>query len=135
MDNLKIESSLKSHFLNLYSIALSNFEIDINELEMLYKLGEERGINPEEINKIILSANDFVIPTIISEKIIYLYDFARMIWADNKVDEFERNALVKFIKVFGFVEENAADIANFLIDEAKKNTPVDEIILLVNKNT
>jgi len=136
MENLKMNDDMKSHFLNLYSIALSDCQIDTTELDLLFKFGEERGVPREDIEKIILHPNKvkFEIPEDIMTKVEYLYDFARMIWADKRVDPFEETTLQKFCVKFGFEENNSKNIANFLIEEAKKETPKSQIFGIVNQN-
>jgi len=136
MERIYINDDLKSHFLNLYSIALSDCQIDTTELDMLFKFGEERGVSKEDIEKLILNPNkvNFVIPEDTLKKVEYLYDFARIIWADKKVDPFEETTLIKFCIKFGFDENNAKNIADFLIEEAKKETPKSKIFEIVNQN-
>lgn len=136
MQKILNDPVLKSHFLNLYSIALSDLEIDTLELEMLYHFGEERGISKEEIDRIILHPNEvkFTIPEELLEKVELLYDFAKMIWADGKVEEFEKEAMNRFCRLFGFVDEHTDDITNFLLDEAKKGTSFEKIKQIVKEN-
>lgn len=131
-----ISPSLKTHFLNLYSIALSDLNIDTKELELLYEFGKRRGIGKEEINSLILNANKikFTIPESLEERIEYLYDFAIMIWIDGKVEDFEKKYLVRFCRIFGFVEEQIEAIAEFLLEEAKKGTKFQELLSLIKNN-
>ncbi len=136
METKQIKSELKSHFLNLYSIALSDTEIDTTELEFLFQFGQERGVPKEEIEDLILHPDKikFNIPADTLKKIEYLYDFAKMIWADGKVDEYEEVALKKFCLKFGFEKENIDALVKFLIEEAKKYTSNTEIIDIVQQN-
>ena len=128
--NLQFDNSLKSHFLNLYSIALSDTEIDSKELALLYKLGIERGVTKEDIETIILNPEKvkFSIPDDVLIKIEYLYDFARMICADNKIENDEKVALEKFCLKFGFEHANVSTIAEFLIFEANKGSNLQIVI-------
>lgn len=132
----ELDSELRSHFLNLYSLALCDTQVDTSELEMLFNFGQERGVSKEEIEKIILYPNQirFTVPIDILKKIEYLYDFARMIWADKRIDEYEYLTLQKFCNRFGFEESNSAEIATFLIEEAKKDTPKIKVIEIVEEN-
>lgn len=127
---------LKSHFLNLYAMALSDTEIDTVELETLYKIGQERGIEQQEIDQIILNPDKvkFTFPDNLHDKIIYLYDFAKIILADGIVDDQERNTLELFCTRFGFEEDNIANIADFLIASAKENMDVAALLQLINEN-
>ncbi|MCA2538951.1 MAG: hypothetical protein IM550_06830 [Microcystis sp. M54BS1] len=127
---------LKSHFLNLYAMALSDTQIDTVELETLYKIGEEKGIEKSEIDEIILKPDQvkFAFPNSLDEKIIYLYDFAKIILADGVVDKNERNTLELFCTRFGFEEDNISKIADFLIASAKENLDVNSLLQIINEN-
>lgn len=136
MEIQQIDHELKSHFLNLYSIALSDTQVDTTELEFLFRFGQERGVSKEEIESLILHPDriKFHIPTDILKKIDYLYDFALMIWADGKVDIYEEAALKKFCLKFGFKNNNIDALANFLIEEAEKGTSKSEVFKIVQQN-
>jgi len=127
---------LKSHFLNLYAMALSDSQIGTVELEMLYKIGEEKGVDKSQIDHVILNPGNvkFSLPETLNEKVIYLYDFAKIILADGVVDENERKMLELFCNRFGFEEENVSSIADFLIGSAKDNIPVNDLLLIINEN-
>lgn len=131
-----IDNELKSHFLNLFAIALSDTQIDTIELEMHFKMAEERGISKEEIQKIILFPDQvkFSIPTDVITKIEYLYDFARIAWANRQIDEYEVFVLKKFCIKFGFDPANVPQITEFLIEEAKKGTDKHSLLELVKQN-
>lgn len=62
----------------------------------------------------------------------YLYDFAQMILADNEVTEDEYVALKKYCKIFEFVDENIPQLADYLLDCAKKNIQKEHIIKEIN---
>jgi len=131
-----MEEKLKSHFLNLYHMALSDTVIDTKELEMLYLIGEEKGISKTEINSVVLEPNtiNFVAPETILEKIESLYDFARIAWADGRIDDNEKRLLEIFSAKFGFEEENIPTIVQFLLDEAQKDTAKEDVFKIVNQN-
>ncbi len=127
---------LQSHFLSLYALALSDTQIDTLELESLYKIGQEKGIEKSEIDNVILNPDKvkFTFPDSLNEKITYLYDFAKIILADGVVDKHERTTLELFCNRFGFEEENIPSIAEFLISSAKENMEVTTLLQLINEN-
>jgi uncharacterized tellurite resistance protein B-like protein len=130
-------SELQTHFLNLYSIALADAEFDEKEIAIIYRLGEEKGIPKETIDSLLLSpppAEQLYLPDTLSEKIEYLYDYAKMILADGIVHTDEINTLEKFCIKFQFEEENVPAIAQLLIEAAKNNTPQHELINFVTQN-
>lgn len=131
MENTKISAVLKSHFLRLYQIALSDGEFSALEIKMLYKFAEERGISKAHLDDILLHPLDTnnLIPEDINEKLIFLYDFAAMIWADGVVTEDEQTALEKYIKLFGFMDDNIKPLANHLIKAVKANKSKQDILI------
>jgi hypothetical protein len=131
-----IDNQIKSHFLNLYAVALTDTQIDTKELDLLFEMGNERGIPKEEIQNIILRPDviNFTIPTDTIQKIEYLYDFARMAWANGEVDDYERVALQKFCVKFGFLEENIDSLVQFLLDQAEKGTTHEELTQIIQQN-
>jgi len=134
MEITHIEPSIKSHFLNLYNLALSDNTIDASELELLYKIGIEKGINKEDINNIVLSpGTTVIIPNNIEEKISNLYDLARLAWADGKIKDEEIELIEKFCSKYGFLDENVSDIAKYLLEKVKEKTSPEELITQIKK--
>jgi len=124
-----ISTELKSHFLRLYQMAFSDDNFDLLELQMLYKFAEEREISKEQLNEILLNpSHDSSIPKSLEKRVEYLYDLAVMIWADKKVTEDEYTTLKKYCKKFEFLDENITELADYLLDAAKKNISKEEII-------
>jgi uncharacterized tellurite resistance protein B-like protein len=133
---MNIEDKLKGHFLNLYHMALADNEVDNKELEMLYKIGDEKGITKTEIDSVLFTSDSvkFILPETVLEKIESLYDLARIAWADGKIDENEERIMQVFSRKFGFEDENIPTIIQFLLDEAKKGTSKEDIFKIVTEN-
>lgn len=130
-------SKLHAHFLNLYSMALVDSTFDEKEIAVLYRLGEEKGIPKETIDTMLLSpplSEDLYLPDTLTEKIEYLYDYAKMILADGVVHVDEVNSLKKFCIKFQFEEENVSAIAQLLIEAAKNNISKNDLIDFVTQN-
>ncbi|MHC0447523.1 tellurite resistance TerB family protein [Flavobacterium sp. 3-218] len=129
-----ITLELKSHFLRLYQMALSDDQFDVLELQMLYHFADERGIPKEELDKLFLNPvnTDFIVPETLNTKIEYLYDLTRIIWADGKITDDELNMLRKYCRKFDFVEENINDLSDYLIGCVQKNIGKEEIISQLN---
>lgn len=129
MSENKITAALKAQFLRLYQMAMTDGDFSPLEWKMLYEFAEERNISKEELDKILLSTSgNLQIPEAIEHKIEYLYDLARMIWADRYVSEDERVTLKKFCKKFGFLEENIDELSEYLIMSVKEGKTKLEII-------
>ncbi len=133
---MNLETTLKGHFLNLYHMALSDTEVDTTELEILYKIGEEKGISKLEIDEVVVRPDTikFSPPESVLEKIESLYDFARIAWADGKIDENEKRVMTMFCRKFGFEKDNIPSIVEFLLDEVQKGTSKEEIFKIVSEN-
>src|SRR5687767_1515164 len=124
---------LQSHFLNLYSMALSDSDFDEKEIAILYNLAEEKGIPKEKIDSLFLdpSLSEFHYPDTLIEKIEYLYDYAKMILADGVVHDEEIKTLQKFCIKFQFEDKNIDSISELLIEAAKNNLSKDELLNFV----
>ncbi|NRR92792.1 hypothetical protein HSX10_14555 [Winogradskyella undariae] len=128
-----ISTELKSHFLRLYQMAFSDDNFDVLEMQMLYKFAEERDITKEQLNEILLNpSHDSSIPESLELRVEYLYDLAIMIWADEKVTDDEYITLKKYCKKFEFLDENITELADYLLDSAKKGVTKEEIIKEIN---
>ena len=128
MNEVTISTELKSHFLRLYQIALSDDNFSHLEMQLLYKFAEERAISKVELDNVLTGySGNVIIPETLENKIEYLYDFALMIWADKIVSIDEEIALKKYIKNFGFLDENIGELSKYLLESAKTNKPKEEI--------
>ena len=116
-------------------MAFSDDNFDKLELKMLYHFAEERGISEEQLQQVLLNplTEEAEIPETLDQKIDYLNDLAKMIWADGVVTEDERNTLLKYCKKFGFLDENLQQLVDFLLECAKENLSVEDIILKINE--
>jgi hypothetical protein len=132
-----INNELKSHFLNLYMLALSDNNFDEKELETILQIGEEKGISQKAFEDIIIHPTSVNIeyPTEFIEKIKFLYDFARVIWADKKVDNDEKVSFLKFCYRFDFEPQESEELFVWLLDLAKKEIPTSELDNEIKKLT
>ncbi len=134
MGNIIVSETLKSHFLRLYQIALSDNEFSTLEMKMLYDFALERGISEKYLDEILLSSSNVqdYFPETLDEKIEFIYDLTQMIWADGKVDKNERSALEKYIQLFGFLDENISPLADFFLDAVQDGITKTEILQKLN---
>ncbi|MBU8881569.1 hypothetical protein KSK37_00570 [Kaistella sp. DKR-2] len=128
-----ISTALKSHFLRLYQIACSDENFDVLEMKQLYKFAEQRGIDVQQLQNILIDpVFRLNIPEKLNERIEYLYDLAVMIWIDGVVTEDEYNTLRKFCKNFEFMDENINQICDYLLDCAKKELSIHSVLENIN---
>ncbi|MDC7997036.1 hypothetical protein [Gilvibacter sediminis] len=129
MKHYPITAEIKSHFLRLYQIALSDEEFSAREMQLLYGFAEERNISRKELDDILIGhRGEVTIPQTIEKRIEYLYDFAVMIWADEVITDDELNTLKKYCRKFEFLDENIEDLSNYLLDCAKQGMNKEEIL-------
>jgi uncharacterized tellurite resistance protein B-like protein len=130
---ITINTELQSHFLRLYQIAGADESFDALEMKQLYKFAEQRGIGTEYLTNILMNpVHRLEAPTSTEKKIEYLYDLAIMIWADKQVTQDEFNLLKKYCAAFNFLPENIPDICDYLIDCAKQEKDLQEILNALN---
>lgn len=130
METNQLTENLKAHFLRLYQMAICDDDFSPLELKMLYKTAEERGISSKKLDEILLNPinSKSLIPETIEEKVEYLFDLTVMIWADGVVTENELSSLNKYVALFGFVEENVKDIADYFIEAVKQGKTKQDIL-------
>lgn len=128
-----INTELQSHFLRLYQIACADQCFDILEMKQLYKFAEQRGISTEYLNNILLNpVYQLEVPKSVEKKVEYLYDLAIMIWADKIVTEDEYNLLKRYCETFEFIPVNIPVICDYLIECAKEEKQLQEILNELN---
>ena len=127
---MAMDDKLKSHFINLYFLALADNEVDTSELEVLFQIGKLHGVSKEEIEKLLLHPDliEFTIPDDTLTKVQHLYDFVQIILADGVVDDREKVTLRNFCQNFGFEEQHIPKIMEYLIEEGRKGTEKEVII-------
>jgi uncharacterized tellurite resistance protein B-like protein len=133
METTPITSELKSHFLNLYQMAMTDGDFSPHEWKLLYQLAKERNIPSEDLDQILLNPSGKIeIPKDIQTRIEYLYDLVRMILADDIIEEDERITLKKYCRKFEFLEENIDAIAEYLIESVRTGKSKIEIFNELN---
>jgi len=133
MENF-LTTELKSHFLRMYQMALTDDNFNALELQMLYYFADERGIPKEELEKLFLNpvSQEINLPEDLNTRIEYLYDLTRIIWADEKITDDEMNTLKKYCRKFQFLDENIDDLADYLVECVQKGVAKHEIINQLN---
>ncbi|MEH6306265.1 hypothetical protein RYH73_11465 [Olivibacter sp. CPCC 100613] len=128
-----INTELQSHFLRLYQIACADQHFDVLEMKQLYKFAEQRGVETEHLDNILKHpVQELEIPKSLERRIEYLYDLAIMIWVDRQVTEGEYNLLKKYCSTFEFLPENLNEICDYLIDCAKQDKQLQEVLDSIN---
>ncbi|WP_394970384.1 hypothetical protein [uncultured Croceitalea sp.] len=134
MEKIAITAELKSHFLRLYQIALSDEDFSPLEMQLLYRFAEEREISKLELDKILTEpVGEITIPESLEKRIAYLYDLALMIWADKKITPDEEVTLKKYIQKFDFIDENVDELCKYLLESAQQEKSKQDILKELNE--
>lgn len=82
---------LKTHFANLYHVALIDHQLQKEELHLLYVIGERNGLSRNEIREVITQTQTqgFNIPQSFEKRVSMLFDLVSMMVADGRLDERE----------------------------------------------
>lgn len=127
--NKVIDEGLKSHFLSLYCLTVSDNDVHPKELETLYQIGLEYGISKDDIQSIVMSPSTALIePDTLEEKVAYLYNLTRVANADGKIVQEEKDLIGKYVIKFGFPEKNADAIVEFFIESVKEGKTIEDIL-------
>ena len=116
-------------------MVVADNKTDPKEMELLYQIGRDYGVTNDEINDAIINSKvDLYSPEDVDEKIRFLYQMARIAWIDGEVVKPEKDLLKQTASRFGFLDENLDGIADFLLNKAEVNTPVEDVIKEINEN-
>jgi len=131
---INVSAHLKGQFLRLYQIAASDGDFSSTELEMLYNYALSRGVSKEELTKILSAPSGKIeIPSELDKKIEYLYDMAKMVWADGVVEEDEIDTMKKYAKRFGFLRDHLDDVVNYILESVKEGKSLENVIMEITQ--
>lgn len=130
-----IELKQRHHFINLFSMAIADNNLDPSELKFLYELGLEKGLTIEQIDDIITNPHKarFVKPTSILEAINQLYDIVHMVTIDGKIHPHEVDLCKLFAKRFDINEEIIDELIEKLIDEILSGVNKENLLNEIKK--
>lgn len=125
----------RSHIINLYMMALSDGDFAPQEMELILTIAEERGISKEEFEKIISNplGVKFYVPNSFMDRIKLLYDFVRIIKADDVIEQEEKEMFLKFCKKFKFDEESSNELFDWLVELSDKKMSTEDVENEINK--
>jgi uncharacterized tellurite resistance protein B-like protein len=131
---MEVDNFQKSHFLNLFNIALSDNSVDPMELKELYRIGEESGVSIEEIDFII--ENPHKVKTTQYDNDFQLFNallnVSQMILADGKIDPREITLFKRILASNNVNREIGESLIEYLIDFVKADDSNHYSTSLVN---
>ncbi len=108
----------ESHLKNLILMARSDNSIDQSEVEVIIKIGKERGFSEVEIKDFLTSSekNKLIIPEGDQEKFDQLYDLTLVMMADGIIEEDEMDFVTSFANKLGFRKTSSAFIVTKILE-------------------
>lgn len=118
----------RNHLIDLYRLALVDEDFDMREVFLLTELCKKYNVNLNEISiKLTSTEHEVLIPESVEERIKYLYELTQMAWADNIIQDFERDMLRNYALRYDFLEENVDSIVDYLIDSVRDGKTLESI--------
>lgn len=118
----------RNHLIDLYRLALVDEDFDMREVFLLTELCKKYNVNLNEISiKLTSTEHEVLIPESVEERIKYLYELTQMAWADNIIQDCERDMLRNYTLRYDFLEENVDRIVDYLIDSIRDGKTLESI--------
>lgn len=113
----------ESHIRNLILMAKSDDHVDDTELEIIFKIGKERGFTEQEINYFLKDETSFKIiqPKEIEECFEQLYDLALVMMADGIIEDDEMDFCTEFAEELGLESKEASFIVMSIVEGLENN--------------
>lgn len=105
----------KAHLRNLIALAHADGHLSKVELELIYKLGEARGLEEDEVTSLInedLATVEVKVPTNDSERFEQTFELVQVMLADGKVEDAEFDFCIELAERLGFSKAFAGVVVN-----------------------
>ncbi len=124
-----MKAKIKSHIVNLYMLALSDGNFAQEELDVILKIAQDKGFSKEEFEELISNPSgvEFYLPENFMDRIKLLFDFVKVILADNVIEDDEVTMFMNFCKKFEFGEDESKELFDWLVSLAKQQVSTEEL--------
>lgn len=95
---------LKSHIINLGTLAKADGHMDAAEMEHIISIGERKGMRPQEVRSLLANCHDAkqTLPDNDLDRFDQIYDLVEMMLADGIVDDSEMDFCIDIASKMGF---------------------------------
>jgi len=126
MENITPEQ--RNHLIDLYKLALVDEDFDMREVFLLTELCKKYDVDLNEITiKLTSTEHEELIPESMEERVKYLYELTQMAWADNIIQDSERDMLRNYALRYDFLEKNVDGIVDYLIESVRNGKTLEDI--------
>jgi len=125
----------KSHFATIVSLALSS-GLKEEEKVMLQRFKNVLDISDADFEDIMKNPSAYPVtpPNTVDERIQWLHDLFKIVFADHKMDEPEHKLLRKYATALGYNDADAKYLVERSIEIFNGHLNLDDYRYLLNKN-
>jgi uncharacterized tellurite resistance protein B-like protein len=126
----------KSHFAMLVSLAQSDGTIHPAQEQVLLRFKSILDISDSSYDKILENPSNYPVtpPNDSEERIQWLHDLFKVVFADHHLDDKEYRLLRKYATAIGYNDEDAKYLVERSIEIFKGHLNLDDYRYLLNKN-
>lgn len=124
-----------AHFAAIANVAIVDGEANEQEKALLQRFANKLDISEETFKKVIKNPGKYPInpPSIKEERLEYLYDLFKMIFADHDIDEQEMKIIHRYAIGLGSSAADAEKLINKSIKIFKGEIDFEDYQYLINK--
>ncbi|MCB0483668.1 MAG: hypothetical protein KDC37_03815 [Flavobacteriales bacterium] len=124
-----------SHVRNLIRIAIADGNVDDTEYRLLVKIARHKGVDEEEVKKIIANVNDFefIPPSSMDERNLQLWHLGRMVLADGVVEDEEIAKMSRYSVGLGYKAEIIKPLVETVLKVVEEELDEDDALAAIRK--
>ncbi|WP_438961829.1 TerB family tellurite resistance protein [Nonlabens sp.] len=126
----------KSHFATIVALAKSNNIISPEETAVLQRLKSKLDISDSDYDVILKDPAAYPVtpPTDSEERIQWLHDLFKIVFADHNMDENEHKLLRRYATAIGYNDEDAAYLVQRSVEIFSGHLNLEDYRYLLNKD-
>ncbi|GAK75139.1 MULTISPECIES: TerB family tellurite resistance protein [Nonlabens] len=126
----------KSHFATIVSIAQSHENVSAQETVVLERLKSKLDISDSDYAAILKNPSAYPVtpPTDSEERIQWLHDLFKIVFADHAMDENEHKLLRRYATAIGYNDEDAKYLVDRSVEIFSGHLNLEDYRYLLNKN-
>lgn len=124
-----------AHFAAMASLASVDGEINPAEKKILDRLAEKLGITAAEYKEVMKKENKYPVESTFDqeERLERLYDFFRIVFADNDIEGEQIGLVEKYAIAIGFPPAKAGNLVQKSVDIFRGRIPFEDYKYLMDK--